>query len=428
MTSTLDMIRGRSNIVTLTNNSGGGLVAGDVCIQDTSADEKVTTTTSAASVSKVFIAAETIASGAAGKFYESGYCPLVNVNASVTRGRFLFTHTVAKQAAENATYGAGAFGKILKSGTTPSAIIYSATAQVAGAGTIGGATGSTDNAIIRADGTGGATVQSSLATVDDSGGVNIPTGQTYNINGSPHTHAGGSGATTYESAWASPPSTPAEGDQWLITNGFGLSARRGASAWSYYYRGNNVTIPPASSDGWTWVNQGASTAVDRGIVKIIGSSADTGDQLRGLVRAVTAPYTVVMMVSGFWPPSKAAAFGVWARQSSDGKLKVFYHQGNNANTYTLEKWNSPTSYASGAGTLGGAPGTAQQMLWPIYYLKIADNNTNFSMAVSPDSETWFTMWDEDRTTFATCDQAGFFTYSNGSGYNPIAYLIHWVVT
>lgn len=134
MTASLDMIRGRSNIVTLTNNSGGALIAGDVCVQDTSGNEYATTTTSAASVLKVFVAAESIANGATGKFYESGYCPFVNVNASVTRGRFLFTHTVAKQAAENATYGAGAFGKILKSGTTPSAIIYSATAQIGSAG------------------------------------------------------------------------------------------------------------------------------------------------------------------------------------------------------------------------------------------------------------------------------------------------------
>ena len=69
--------------------------------------------------------------------------------------------------------------------------------EVGGGGTLGGSTGSTDNAIIRADGTGGATVQSSLATVDDSGSVNIPTGQTYDINGSPHTHAGGSASHTY---------------------------------------------------------------------------------------------------------------------------------------------------------------------------------------------------------------------------------------
>lgn len=181
----------------MTNNSGGALVAGDVCVQDTSADENVTTTTSAASTLKVFVAAESIASAAAGKFYESGYCPLVNVSASATRGYFLFTHTVAKQATTSTTYGTGAFGKILKAGTSPSAIIYSATAQTSGAGTIGGTTGSTDNAIIRADGTGGATLQSSLVTVNDSGTVNIPTGQTYNINNSPHTHAGSAPSHAY---------------------------------------------------------------------------------------------------------------------------------------------------------------------------------------------------------------------------------------
>ncbi len=38
-----------------------------------------------------------------------------------------------------------------------------------GSGTIGGSTGSTDNAILRANGTGGATIQSSSALVDDNG-------------------------------------------------------------------------------------------------------------------------------------------------------------------------------------------------------------------------------------------------------------------
>ena len=39
----------------------------------------------------------------------------------------------------------------------------------AGGGGIGGSTGSTDNAILRADGTGGSTVQSSAWTIDDNG-------------------------------------------------------------------------------------------------------------------------------------------------------------------------------------------------------------------------------------------------------------------
>ena len=40
-----------------------------------------------------------------------------------------------------------------------------------GGGSIGGSTGSTDNRILRADGTGGATVQNSAVTIDDSGNI-----------------------------------------------------------------------------------------------------------------------------------------------------------------------------------------------------------------------------------------------------------------
>lgn len=42
---------------------------------------------------------------------------------------------------------------------------------------------STDNAITRWDGTSGDTPQDSLATIDDSGSINIPSGQAYKING-----------------------------------------------------------------------------------------------------------------------------------------------------------------------------------------------------------------------------------------------------
>ncbi len=48
---------------------------------------------------------------------------------------------------------------------------------------------STDNAVMRWDGTSGDTPQDSLITVDDNGSINIPDGQTYKINGSAHAHA-----------------------------------------------------------------------------------------------------------------------------------------------------------------------------------------------------------------------------------------------
>ena len=58
----------------------------------------------------------------------------------------------------------------------------------AGSGDVVGPASSTDNTIARFDGTDNKTIQGSLASVDDSGSVNIPSGQTYKINGSAHTH------------------------------------------------------------------------------------------------------------------------------------------------------------------------------------------------------------------------------------------------
>jgi hypothetical protein len=53
---------------------------------------------------------------------------------------------------------------------------------VVGAGDVAGAASSTDNAVARYDGTAGKTLQNSAVTVDDSGSVNIPAGQSYKIN------------------------------------------------------------------------------------------------------------------------------------------------------------------------------------------------------------------------------------------------------
>lgn len=52
-----------------------------------------------------------------------------------------------------------------------------------GSGDVVGPASSTDNAITRFDSTTGKLLQNSLATIDDNGSVNIPTGQAYKING-----------------------------------------------------------------------------------------------------------------------------------------------------------------------------------------------------------------------------------------------------
>lgn len=144
MTSNLDLIRGRQVVQSLTNQSGGAVIAGDVVIVSTANDESFTTTTSSAyNSTRVGVALDSIAAAAAGRILLEGYAPLVNVSASATRGHYLLTHTVAKQATSQAGYAAGAFGQIIKAGTMPSAVIFPV-AQVGSAGiTRSGAT--TDN-------------------------------------------------------------------------------------------------------------------------------------------------------------------------------------------------------------------------------------------------------------------------------------------
>lgn len=127
-----DQARGRQTVEQLTNKSGGGVVAGDVVIVDTTNNTAFTTTTSAQITVPVGVALETIASNATGRVLTHGYAPLINVPASVTRGYYIETHTIAKQAVGNATRRDGSFGIFLIGGTTPTAWIWGAPDAAAG--------------------------------------------------------------------------------------------------------------------------------------------------------------------------------------------------------------------------------------------------------------------------------------------------------
>ena len=129
---------GRQVVLPLTNKSGGSVIAGDVVIIDTANDAAFTTTTTSAYSGGVGVAQETIASNAVGRILLHGYAALVNVNASVTRGNYGKTHTVAKQATDaGASRIAGTFVQFLTGGTTPTGRVYNADfALTAGSGTL----------------------------------------------------------------------------------------------------------------------------------------------------------------------------------------------------------------------------------------------------------------------------------------------------
>ena len=116
---------GRQVVEALTNKSGGGVVAGDVVVIDTANNDAFTTSTAGGFLGTIGIAQETIANNAVGRILTAGYAALVNVNASVTRGNFGKTYTVAKQATDaGASRTAGAFCQFLTGGTTPDAHLF----------------------------------------------------------------------------------------------------------------------------------------------------------------------------------------------------------------------------------------------------------------------------------------------------------------
>jgi len=120
-------VYGRQVVVPLTNKSGGGVIAGDVVVVDTANNDAFTTSTSGAFTGGVGVAQETIASNAVGRVLIAGYAALVLTSASVTRGNFGKTHTVAKQAVDaGAARTVGTFCQFLTGGTTPDAIVYPA--------------------------------------------------------------------------------------------------------------------------------------------------------------------------------------------------------------------------------------------------------------------------------------------------------------
>lgn len=116
---------GRRVVEYLTNKSGGAVIAGDIVILDSANDESFTTTATSGYTGTIGVALEAIANNASGRVCTSGDVALVTVNASVTRGNFGKTHSVAKQATDaGASRAAGAFCQWKKSGTSPSAHLF----------------------------------------------------------------------------------------------------------------------------------------------------------------------------------------------------------------------------------------------------------------------------------------------------------------
>lgn len=138
-------------------------------------------------------------------------------------------------------------------------------------GDVSGPASATDNAIARFDTATGKLIQNSLSTIDDSGAINIPTGQTYKINGSAHTHEvyGGVGISFEATA------KPAASGEYSFLMPYGMTILFDCSG-SVFYNATNptaqvvvsvkddgteiATLTVATNGTPTWSSAGATIA------------------------------------------------------------------------------------------------------------------------------------------------------------------------
>lgn len=124
----LDLVRGRSTVLNLQNQSGATRSPGDVVVMDSSNNEAFTTSTTSNTTLIVGVVDESIGISSNGRVVVGGYARNVKTLGTAARGDYLFQSTTVATAAHLAsgTPIAGAFGYVLKggSGTAATAHIF----------------------------------------------------------------------------------------------------------------------------------------------------------------------------------------------------------------------------------------------------------------------------------------------------------------
>jgi hypothetical protein len=261
--------QGRRTIVYLTNKSGGSVAVGDVVIIDSANDNAFTTSTAGAELVGIGVVIETggIANNAVGRVAVEGQVSLVNVNASVTRGHFGKTHTVAKQATDaGASRVLGVFCQFTTGGTTPEAILFGMSDGTTGAGGLAGGTPALTLSTTNSGGAAGTGVRTdaTIAAFD----ATVPVTQNFGdaaATGSAgvaarrdHKHGMHGGAwTDYTPTWSSDASAPTLGNATLtgryksldantyairVHFVYGSTSSPGTGAWSFTLPAGLTTI------------------------------------------------------------------------------------------------------------------------------------------------------------------------------------------
>lgn len=214
--------------------------------------------------------------------------------------------------------------------------------------------------------------------------------------------AGGGGSNLFGALSALP--SPTVGARYTTSDSIYEFIGVTGPAWQALYKGKAVTLPPSS--GWTWDNQGGSTAsAPLGALAIV--MAPSASELRMYYRAApTPPYTITARFRAFsWSGVGATSpfgYGVGFRDSA-GKIIAFeLITASTARGFELDKFTNSGSSATAYTALNNNLidiGVSQIVGFPEIYMQIEDDGTNLTWRWSIDEITWFQYDQRSRTDF-----------------------------
>ena len=158
-----------------------------------------------------------------------------------------------------------------------------------------------------------------------------------------------------------------------------------------------------TSSDFTWYNQGTATITDNTSGTLVLTAPDLASthQWRGMERTPSGtPWELrAFLMAGVGYIETDTFFGLYMRESATDKLITCHFRMDSV--FACSDWTNSTTFTS--------TNTSGDCLFDRYWIKMTDDGTNITVAISINDLTYYTLLNEARGTFFTTgpDRYGF---------------------
>lgn len=224
-------------------------------------------------------------------------------------------------------------------------------------------------------------------------------------------------------AYASLPTGEKAGQLYIPTDSCYDVLRYNGSAWEHFRFGRELT-PPDSSDFTAVGSPTASIVTTYGGIHVTGSNNTDAEYMR--TASLSTPWRIELGLSAVLTNANYAGVGILLRAGASGAIiKMVVQAASGSLSFKTQKYDSSNTYVGEGVTLGQIAGAydPRNMI-----MGVRDDGTTRYYETSIDGIYWTPLGSESRTTHATVDRGGFFSYNTSGSYPPNTRFWHYKET